>query len=157
MLDISKLPPHIQEAIKLTEMDDLSRRRVRRGIELLDRIAPVDWRLQMMSIRKGIVYSHIRVGHHTENPLSLAFRGDFRFVEPDGRLRFSSARRLLDHNPLEADKISKLCGFIGYPHFASNLATIPEIIDNDYLDQAWANALGELDWHDAVTVRRHVA
>ena len=58
-IDMSKLPAHVQAAIKAIDLPADALKRAEAGRDWLDKNAPLDWRLQMMSSHDGTVRSNV--------------------------------------------------------------------------------------------------
>lgn len=137
-------PKHVFEAICAIDLRRNALERAIAGAKWLDRHGPKDWRLQMMSIRDGIVYSNVHLQVCVETPLSLAFRS-CKQVRGDaaectwslvaGRLGFNDAR----------EKEAQELGFLEMEHRVED-TVIDAGLDADFLNEAWRRVLKEYDW-----------
>ncbi len=138
-VDLMQFPTHVQEAIHAIDLPGNALARAQTGAVWLDKNAPLDWRLQMISIHKGRIHSQVRLCRNDENPLALAFRRVRLFQGSDGRVTWATLKR----SGLFSDQEARKCGFREESHYAPKHIYIDENIDGIFLDEAWAAVLGE--------------
>ena len=144
MLNLKTLPVHIRRAAKQIDLVADALARANRGREWLDKHAPPDWRLQMMSITGGKISSRVRLPYGDQNPLALAFRRDKSLKNGDGRVIWASVSDRFGFT--QNRKIPQELGFLEKRHQVEN-ALIDENIDGYFLDDAWETILKNLRWY----------
>lgn len=140
MIDLSQFKPHVQEALQEIDWAANAAGRVSEGVKWLNAHAPIDWRLQMMSIWNGKIHSNVRMCRNDENALALAFRRINAFKGPDGRVTWAT---LMSHPGIMSRFEAERRGFVEISYHAPNNVFIDSNIDGLFLDDAWATALGE--------------
>lgn len=138
-VDVTKFSTHVQAAIVAIDLPLHALKRVQEGVAWLESNAPLDWRLQMISIYGGKVVSHVRLCRNDENPLALAFRRVQAFQDPSGRVTWAE----LMNPPIIPEYEAQKCGFLEMEHRATDNVYIDKNIDGMFLDDAWATVLGE--------------
>jgi len=150
-LTLSTLPQEVLEAITKINLWGNALDRALAGASWLDRNAPPDWRLQMMSIHDGIIHSIVRFQRDTENPLALAFRRDTQFRRNDDRVSWATVSKKFFDGARGHE--AQLLGFLEKEHQIDHVV-INTAIDAEFLNGAWEQVLRELSWHEIVASYR---
>ena len=145
MPDTTRYDPEVRAAIELVGLEKNAWHRAWCGANWLDRHAPRHWRLNMMSITGGRVHSYVRIAYDDQNPLALAFRDEEEMKRDDGRV--SAVIVAASFSALRGDGSQAAHGFDSQSHRVDGKVLIDRAVDGEFLDQAWAKVLGELDWH----------
>ncbi len=137
-IDMSKFSPHVQAAIRAIDLPADALKRAEAGRDWLDQNAPLDWRLQMISIHNGHISSNVRTCRNDENALALALRRVPEFKGCDGRVTWATLMKLpAMMSRYEAEQR----GFIEKSHRVGD-TFIDEMVDSTFLDAAWEQVLG---------------
>ena len=149
VINLNTLSLHVQQAILDMDLTADALGRAQDGVKWLEEHAPPDWRLQMISIIDGRIYSEVRMHTNILSPLSLAFRRVGSFKEFDGRVKYGALAQKfgLDVNHHAA---AKKLGFLEKKHQVSEVI-ISDEIDCHFLDKAWETVLSTLEWRSPPT------
>ena len=131
---------------------NIARHKVACGVKWLDKQAQTDprfrgWRLEMMSIYKGKIYSHVNMNRGTDEPLALVFKWCPEFADQsDGRVKGYIVREKLGIS----DEKAKIRGFFeGVGIVALGSDELEKHVWIEALNRAWREALGEHITHTA--------
>ncbi len=144
-LNVDNLPKHVQEAIAKLDLRKDALARAKAGAEWLDTYAPPDWRLQMVSISKGVISPQVRMHRNDENPLALAFRRVPGMRGADHRCTWAIVSEALGFVREGGKSDAARLGFIEKDHVVNDVI-IRANFDAYFLNEAWATVLGELEW-----------
>jgi len=139
-VDMSKFLPHVQVAIRAIDLPANALKRAETGRNWLDKNAPPDWRLQMISIHNGSVRSNVVTARNDENALALALRRMDTFKDPSGRVTWATL--MGGSLPLMSMYEAECCGFKEKSYHAPDNVFIDDYTDGLFLDDAWATVLG---------------
>ncbi len=139
----------------------VARRRAARGRDWLDRRAKYDprflgWRLQMMNIFGGRVFSVVTMQYNTNDPISLVLKHDTSLAcESDGRVKWATVAPAFG---FETKTGCMKAVYLGFNE--GNLDPTWEVRDiMEYchaLNQAWAEVLDEHRTEEAPRLYPHV-
>lgn len=126
----------------------LARQRVARGVTWLETRAKHDrrfvgWRLQLMSIYGGRIFSHVRMEFNTNDPISLACKEAPELADPsDGRVKWMTTARAFGFFSTFGAKKAVYLGFWEGNRYGDHARA--DVMDYcAALNQAWSEALGE--------------